>query len=102
MHQWKGLQVPSAWKSKNLNFFPKKVLNWLRDAPIATRKEADTDNILIFFRVLIPIPVNSESETWTDKTGFQKLYSAFHIYIYMYIYIYMIPYNFTTDDRKKE
>ena len=48
---------------------------WSRDAPIPEKRP-----ILIFFRG--PMPVNTESETWTGKTGFQNDL-AFHICIYM-------------------
>ena len=59
-----------------------------RDAP---KSEKKTILILIFFRGLILIPLNTESESWTGNTGFQlpkpvKLDPAFHIY--------MIAYNF--------
>ena len=42
----------------------------LRDAPIPKKRPIP---ILIFFRGPIPIPVYTESETWTGKAGFQNL-----------------------------
>ena len=56
----------------------------IRDAPMPEKRPIP---ILIFFRGPMPIPVNTESETWTGKTESKTCKTGFSFpYIAIYIY----------------